>query len=111
MNGNILFFGMLMLPVLALADRYTLHHRINPSSSWSARGVITLNEDGASPSYQDLTGKARPWDVLTEFQPDSPHLYQLALTPEGTKTVSHDSPMTFARVVSCISNYYLSFGA
>lgn len=102
MNSSRLFLGLglLAMPALALADRYTLHHRINLSSSWSKRGVITLNQEGSGPIYQDLTGKDRPWDALTDYQADSPHLYQLALTPEGSDTVGHDSPITFARVVS-----------
>lgn len=100
-KGFRLIAGLLVLPTLTWASRYTLHHRISPSSSWSTRGVITLSEvSGGSPSYEDLTGKVRPWDALAGTQSDPMHLYQLALTPESAKTVDAGAPMTFARVVS-----------
>ncbi|UZJ57037.1 hypothetical protein CBS101457_006357 [Exobasidium rhododendri] len=98
MIGSRFFLCLLAIAALARAERYTLHHRIAPSSSWKARGIITLETESPSPSYQDLTGTDRPWAALNDFQADSPHLYQLALTPEGTHAVGNDSPMTFARI-------------
>jgi hypothetical protein len=100
MIGGRLIFSLLALPAYAWADRYTLHHRIDPSSAWSARGIITLDEGGTGPSYQDLTGNDRPWAVLSNYKADSSHLYQLALTIEGVSSVGSNSPITFTKAVS-----------
>lgn len=104
MHALQIVLGLLLVPSLACAKRYTLHHRISPSTSWSERGVITLEDAsvGGSASYEDLTGKSRPWDALAGSQADSTQLYQLALTPESTKSIGPDTPMTFARLVSTI---------
>lgn len=96
-----------ILPAMIEASRYTLHHRLGPSSAWSPRGIVTLDEIGGNPTYEDTTGKLQPWDALSDFQEDSSDLYQLALTVEGTSSVGLESPMTFARAVS-LSYFYRS---
>lgn len=100
MTGPRLLLGLLaLLPLHTAAGRHTLHHRLGTSSAWSPRGIITIDEAGTS-TYQDVTGKDRPWDALGGLEDVSSDLYQLALTPEGTASVGLDSPMTFARAVS-----------
>lgn len=97
-----------LAPLLTSATRHTLHHRLGTSSIWSPRGIITINEIGASPTYEDLTGKSRPWDTLPGFDEGSSDLYQLALTSEESNSVGIDSPMTFARAVSFILGMQLN---
>lgn len=87
-------------PTLIQASRYTLHHRLSSSSSWSPRGIVTLDEIGGNPTYEDTTGKLQPWDALSDYLENSSDLYQLALTAEGETSVGLESPMTFARAVS-----------
>lgn len=90
----------MILPATIEASRYTLHHRLSSSSVWSPRGIITLDEIGGNPTYEDTTGKLQPWDALAGFQEDSSDLYQLALTAEGVQSIGLESPVTFARAVS-----------
>lgn len=96
----------------ALAETYTLHHRIWPSQ-WSERGIITTSQSAtsgghagkelfasaSSASYQDTTGKQQPWERLDGYESTSESFYQLALTPGSKGKVDDLTPATFARVV------------
>jgi hypothetical protein len=104
---GLLLASLALVSSTASASRHTLHHRLGTSSEWSPRGTITIDEAGASPAYEDLTGKTRPWDALPNYEEGS--LYQLALTTEGASSVDIDSPMTFARAVSVYCRRIVTF--